>query len=214
MPYRPTFDSEFALELIIAAVIFGIVVLLMVYALLQSRRRTEPSQRSEAKGLERTYVLVLIGLAGFILSTSLISNADVQPSRAADGPKPLVVQVNAFQWCWRFTYPTRHIVVTGTCIQGHDLPTLVVPTGRPVRIHLTSDDVVHEWWVPHLRYKEEAFPNWTNTFQFTLSSKGDWIGRCSEFCGLFHSFMDFHLEAVSPQQYRQWSSQHAGTTLT
>jgi cytochrome c oxidase subunit 2 len=91
---------------------------------------------------------------------------------------------------------------------------MVVPTNTAVEIDLTSSDVIHEFWVPYLRFKQEALPNWSNSFRMTLSSTGRWIGRCSEFCGLLHSDMDFYLQAITPAQYRHWASVHHGAVLT
>ncbi|RCG17389.1 cytochrome c oxidase subunit II [Streptomyces diacarni] len=88
------------------------------------------------------------------------------------------------------------------------MPTLVVPTGRTVRINLTSLDVIHSLWVPALRYKMDAFPDHTNSFTFTVDKEGRWIGRCAEFCGDRHHAMEFWLKAVSPEEYDDWVSQH------
>ncbi|WP_245979851.1 cytochrome c oxidase subunit II [Streptomyces diacarni] len=101
----------------------------------------------------------------------------------------------------------RAATTTANCRDGR-LPTLVVPTGRTVRINLTSLDVIHSLWVPALRYKMDAFPDHTNSFTFTVDKEGRWIGRCAEFCGDRHHAMEFWLKAVSPEEYDDWVSQH------
>ena len=153
MPYRPTFDRVFTLELVIAAIVFTLVVTFLTVALVRGRKGA-PSRRSEWKRLEWSYVLALIAVAGFIVWLSLSANADEHRTSA---PPQLVIHVTAFQWCWRFAYPEGHITVTGSCAGGRNLPTMVVPTNTSVEIDLKSSDVIHEFWVPYLRFKEEAF---------------------------------------------------------
>ena len=113
------------------------------------------------------------------------------------------VQVTAFQWCWRFHYVGQPVTVTAQCQGGPD-PTLVLPTGEPVELDVTSSDVIHAVWVPYLRYKIYAYPGHVNTFTVTLTHTGRWIGRCAQLCGLFHYEMDFYLQAETPAQFDRW----------
>ena len=98
--------------------------------------------------------------------------------------------------------------MSGTCRHG-DLPTLVVPTGRNIKLRLTSKDVIHSMWIPALRYKMDVFPNHHNSFTLAFDREGRWRGRCAEFCGLRHRSMDFWIKAVSPDEYRKWVQSHA-----
>lgn len=211
MPLRNTFSGVFTLESAIAIGVFVTVVGLMVVAMIRSRRRVRASQRSEWSSLETSYVAVLVLMWVFLVWVSLSANAREHdpPARPA-----MAVKVTGFQWCWRFTYPSAHVSVSASCLggsDGHNLPTLVVPTGRPIKIEVTSADVIHEFSVPYLRYRVEAMPDHVNTFVFTLTRTGRWLGRCSEFCGLYHDDMDFYLQAVSPGTYERWLDHHRTT---
>jgi cytochrome c oxidase subunit 2 len=181
-------------------------------AMFQSRRRrrrgAEPSRRSEWTAVETTYVLALVAVAAFLVWTSLTANGQ---EHTPSGRPAATVRVTGFQWCWRFSYPTAHVSITATCrggTSGKHLPTLVLPTGRDVRIEVTSSDVIHEFSVPYLRYRVEAMPDHVNSFDVTFTRTGRWLGRCSEFCGLYHVQMDFYVEAVTPAHYRRWLHQH------
>lgn len=214
MPYRDTFHQVFSLEMAIALSVFGAVVLLMLWAMVRSRvKRRFPKPRSEWNLLEGSFVVAYLGMATFLVVLSLTANRHEQ--RAAGRPA-LTVAVTGYQWCWRFNYLRQHATVNATCVDGVDgrnLPTLVVPVDTSIELTITSSDVVHEFWVPALDYKVEAFPGHLNVMRFTLTKTGRWIGRCAEFCGLLHTDMHFYLQAVSKSAYRSWlASMHSGSS--
>jgi cytochrome c oxidase subunit 2 len=211
VPFRHVFGQVFPLEFVIAAVVFVLVLLAMTAAAVISRskrRRGSPAaSREHWHLLEGGYGLALLGMAVFLIVTSFSANADDFPH--AD-PKPaLVVDVTAFQWCWQFHYAGQPVTVIGACTGGR-YPTLMLPAGQPVRIDLTSRDVLHAFWVPYLDFKMDAFPDHVNTFSVTLAHTGRWIGRCAQLCGLYHYRMDFYLQAVTMAQFDSWLRAHGG----
>ena len=211
MPFQRAFHWLFAQDAIIAAVVFGLVVLVLTGSLLLSwwrrRRGQGPSNRTEANKLEISYVAALLGVAVFLMITSVIANSQDFP----DPPKPaLRVQVIAYQWCWRFHYEGQPVTVTGQC-EGGPLPVLVLPVGRPVELDVTSTNVVHAFWVPHLRVKMNAYPGHANSLTVTLSHAGRWIGRCAQLCGLYHYEMDFYVQAESPAAFGRFLRARGGT---
>ncbi|CAL9626429.1 cytochrome c oxidase subunit II [Streptomyces sp. NPDC057363] len=204
MTQRQVFGEVFGLESIVAGVVFLVVCAVFGWALIRRRagRRVDASGRSEHPRFEAYYVGVLGAFAVFLVAwTAWQNHREHQP---ADRP-PVRVDVTGFQWCWTFAYPQapERRSVTGTC-RGGDLPTLVVPTGRPVQLRLTSKDVIHSLWVPELRYKMDAFPDHVNTFTLTMDREGRWMGKCAEFCGHLHYTMHFWIKAVSPEEYDRW----------
>jgi cytochrome c oxidase subunit 2 len=188
----------------IAAAVFAAVCAAIIVAFALSRRRRRhdrpPSQAEEHPRLEFAYAAAIAAIAGFVVwlsfHTTSQENASAQPSAAK-------IQVTGFQWCWRFTYPSTKKSVTGTC-DGGSLPTMVVPVGQPITLQISSTDVIHSWWVPELRYKLDAFPDHVNTVTLIVDRTGRWAGRCAEFCGHWHTYMDFYLKAVPPKQFQQW----------
>jgi cytochrome c oxidase subunit II len=209
MRQRHVFGTVFTLETAIAGLVFVVILGLLGYVLIRRRATavTGPSQRTGRPRLEAYYVGVLVAFAAFLVAWTAWQN-----HREHDAPasKPLRLDVTAFQWCWNFRYPHTpgHPGATGTC-RGSDLPTLVVPTGRPVEVRLTSRDVIHSFWVPDLRYKMDAFPDHVNSFTLTFDKAGRWKGRCAEFCGERHATMDFLIKAVPPKEYDRWAHSHA-----
>jgi cytochrome c oxidase subunit II len=214
VPFRPTFTQLFSQDTVIAWVVFGLIVATLLVALVRGwhRRRTgqNPSSRAEANKLELGYLTVLIGISVYLVVASLTANA--RDSAAIDPPKPVMrVNVNAFQWCWEFQYAGQQVTVTAPC-QGGPIPTLVLPTGQPVELDITSTDVIHAFWVPYLEYKTYAYPDHINRFTVTLPRAGSWIGRCAQICGVYHYEMDFHLQAVPPARFDYWLRTHRGLT--
>jgi cytochrome c oxidase subunit 2 len=196
MPFRSAFAQLFTQDTTIASVVFCLVVLALGGAVAASwwrRRRGLPaSRRFEANRLETGYVAVLAGIVVFLVVTGFMANARDFP----DPPKPAAtVQVTGYQWCWRFAYEGTPRTVTGQC-EGGSPPVLVVPAGKPVRIDVTSADVIHAFWLPDQRFKINAYPGQVNTFTITFPKPGTWIGRCAQVCGLYHFDMDYYVQAV------------------
>jgi cytochrome c oxidase subunit 2 len=212
LPFRSQFHQLFNLYSEIALGIFAAVAILLAVAVVWRRKRVQPApaHRSEWTQVEGSYVLAVLGMAIFLVIASLNANGaeNVRPKNA------MVVSVTGFQWCWRFDYPVQHVSVVGSCVQGHDLPTMVLPTHTPIKLELKSNDVVHEFWVPYFDYKMELFPNHVNTFYINLHQTGRWIGRCAEFCGLNHTFMHFWVQGMSQTSFKHWLRSHHATSAT
>jgi len=205
MPFGSVFGSIFTTEAVIAAVVFGLVTAAMAVAVLVSRdkhRRGLPAAvREHLHAVEATFGVAVAAMAVFLLYSSFSDNSQDFPHTPV---KPAVrVQVTAFQWCWRFHYAGEPVTVSGSCDNGQ-YPVLEVPAGEPVEYDISSVDVVHAFWVPIMRTKMDAFPGHVNSFTTTMTQMGRWNARCAQFCGLYHSEMDFTLQVVTPSQFRQW----------
>ncbi|MAR89679.1 MAG: cytochrome c oxidase subunit II [Pseudomonadales bacterium] len=89
--------------------------------------------------------------------------------------------------------------------QDVDKP-LVIPTGRKVRFLITSDDVIHSWWVPDFAVKRDAIPGFINELwtQVPEGKEGIYRGQCAELCGKDHAFMPVVVDARSPEEFEQW----------
>jgi cytochrome c oxidase subunit 2 len=205
------FGRIFGMESWLAIGVFVLVSGVVAFSSYWFRARPgrEPSSRSKANKLEIGYAAVLLGFAIFLAVDTAGANA--QEQRPAATGAPLRVNVLGLQWSWQFTYPDQHITVQPTPIGGR--PVLVVPVGRDIDIALSAKDVVHEFWIPALDYKQEAFPNHVNDFALHVTKTGEWVGRCAVYCGQFHYQMEFLLKAVTPQQFSAWSSAHQGTVV-
>ena len=110
------------------------------------------------------------------------------------------ITVNGFQWSWQFGYPEvgPKAVVTGSPTQP---PTLVVPLGERVRYTISSNDVVHGFWIPAFMIQMQNLPGVTNELEFTANKLGEFPGRCNILCGRNHSQMLFTVKVVTPAEY-------------
>ena len=188
----------------IAWVVFGLVMAALLTAIVVSWRRKRrglgPSQLNKANRVETSYIASLVGIAIFLTVAGFAANA----KDFSDPPKPVIrVRVLGYQWCWRFHYEGTSVTSNGQCQGGQRLlPVLVMPAGQPVRLDMTSADVVHGVWVSQWRFKLYAYPGIVQSLTVTIPRTGRWIGRCAQLCGLYHYEMDFYLQAVSPAAFR------------
>ena len=125
----------------------------------------------------------------------------------------LQVDITGFQWNWEFTYPQTPgpnglpASVVGTT---QSVPILVLPTDRPIQFTQESKDVIHSFWVPEFLFKRDVMPDpaandQKNTWVIDrIERPGAFVGRCAEFCGAYHSMMNFEVRALPPAQFDQF----------
>lgn len=210
MPFRNVFDQALTWWSAIAAAVFFIVCVVMLgaIALNRAKRREKlPFEASKDTPVELAYVVMLGLIVGGLVFGSFVWNSrlhnGVGLAKAEASTPAAQINVTAYRWCWDFAYQSAPVHVTGQCTTG-DFPTVVVPAGQPVEFNLTSDDVIHAFWLPDFAVKRDAMPDHVNTLRLLFPQQGTWRGRCSEFCGTHHLTMDFFVRVVSPAQYQQF----------
>lgn len=132
--------------------------------------------------------IVLLVIAGLTLNTLLALATDPEEEL-------LTIEVIGHQWWWEVNYPEENIV---TANEIH------IPVGRPVRIMLEAEGVVHSFWVPQLHGKLDMIPGRTNSFTIQADEAGEFRGICAEFCGIQHARMLFLVIAKEPEEFDQW----------
>jgi cytochrome c oxidase subunit 2 len=203
------FHDIFWLEVSIAGAVFVIILGLLAVSLVRRRAGSgrRPSGHADNMPLEIGYAVALVGIAVFLVVVTANANhrqAQVQET-ARSAPDVARIDVTAYQWCWQFRHLDGPATENGTCTEDPSTrPVLVVPAGRPVELLLTSHDVVHAMWIPDFDVKTDVYPDHTNSLSMTFDHPGQWLGRCSEFCGTHHTTMDFYVRAVPEQQYQQY----------
>jgi len=123
------------------------------------------------------------------------------PPPSPDGNPPLVIEVIGKQWWWEFKYPESRLA------SGQPLTTaneLVIPTGRTVYLSISSDNVIHSFWVQQLTGKIDAMPNHETRLWFTAEEPGQYFGQCAEYCGIQHAQMRMNVIAMTPTDYQAW----------
>lgn len=112
---------------------------------------------------------------------------------AGDEP-PLVVDVNGLQYAWIFTYPETGI------ISGD----LHIPRDRRVLLNMQAADVIHAFWLPEFRIKQDVMPGRQSQLSFVANREGTYPVICAELCGSYHGGMKTTLTVESPEAYDQW----------
>lgn len=131
-----------------------------------------------------------------VLTVGVLGQVD-----AREDDPGVVVRVHAFQWGWEFTFPDADVVVSGTAA---DPPRIELPTGETIAFEITSQDVVHSFWIPRFLIKRDAVPNRPNRFDVVIEEQGTYGGQCGEFCGLLHSRQLFEIDAVNRSDFDAW----------
>jgi cytochrome c oxidase subunit 2 len=141
-----------------------------------------------------------------------------------DASEPDVsILVTGSQWKWHYKYMDSEVeffsklATQADQISGKipkcenyllevDRP-LVIPTGQKVRFLITSDDVIHSWWVPDFGFKQDANPGFINDAWTNVNEPGVYRGQCAELCGKDHGFMPIVVVAKEPAEYAKWISE-------
>lgn len=194
--------------LVVAGVVFAIVVGLITWTLIRYRERPGddlPKQFHSNIRLELLWFAIpqIVVIALFVLSVTALRDVD-EPS-ASPG---VTVRVQGFRWGWRFTYEGRQVSVVS---EPRTPAELVLPVGTLVELQLTSEDVVHSFYVPRLLVKRDTVPGKLNKLYVTLREAGAYRGVCAEFCGLLHEDMNFTLRAVDDEEFESWLDERAAS---
>lgn len=111
------------------------------------------------------------------------------------------VEVIGQQWWWEYRYDLDGDKQYDDLITANDM---VIPAGRQVSLRITSRDVIHSFWAPALNGKKDAVPNHRSPLTIEANKPGEYIGQCTEFCGLSHAEMRIKVVAVDDASYERW----------
>ena len=187
-------DQLFRILLGISTVIFLLVEGALVFAVLRFRRQAGDDRPGPAihgnTSLEILWTLipaaivVVIGVYSFQVLTAIESQ----------GIGPRVVEVVARQFSWQFRYPEADLATTE----------LHLPEGEPVVFQISSDDVIHSFWVPAFRAKLDATPGQISELAMTPIQSGRFPIRCAELCGAGHAIMTAEVVVEPPESFAAW----------
>ena len=184
-------DNVFLYILFICVFLLGLITFLMVYFVIRYRREKHPKP-ADIEGstwLEVTWTVIptLIVLTMFYYGLTGFEFLKKAPEGA------MVVKVVARQWSWLFEYEN-----------GARDTELRVPLGKPVKLLLTSQDVIHGFYVPAFRIKQDAVPGMTNYLWFQPTQLGMFDVMCSQYCGLEHSHMLTKIVVLPQEEFTKW----------
>ena len=205
-PFAEKIDSLFWLVFWIATGVFvlvmaGLVVILVFFRDKGKGDQKEPKQLHGSPKLEVVWTVIpALILAGIAVPTvsSIFELTECSPDA-------MEVEVIGHQWWFEFHYPEQEVDTANV---------MVIPAGQEVCAQMTSDDVIHNLWVPALNGKRYLIPGQTTTLRLEANEPGEFWGHCAEFCGLSHSLMRTRVQAVSQADFDAWvADQQAPTTL-
>jgi len=207
----------------IAAIAVGLLVWgAILWAVIFYRKRSDsiPHQVRYNLPIEILYTVVPFVMVGVLF---YFTARDENRITSLSAHPNVVVDVTGFQWSWEFQYPQYPVKNSSSGVTElgamwnpnlslaasySQLPLLEIPDHETVRFNLTSNDVIHSFWVLPFDFKRDVIPGHPNHFEVnptgTLYSGPDTIGRCSELCGLYHSRMLFRIKIVTPAQFKAW----------
>jgi cytochrome c oxidase subunit 2 len=184
-------DTAFFLMAATAVVLLvGVMAVMIVFLIKYAKKRhPQPGTVKESVGLEIVWTVVptFLVMAMFYFGWVDFNYIRNPPKNAME------VGVTARQWSWDFAYAN-----------GKESDTLRVPVGRPVKLVMTSADVIHCLFIPAFRIKEDCVPGLTTHLWFTANERGTYELFCSEYCGVEHSHMRSRVVALDPGEFGSW----------
>jgi cytochrome c oxidase subunit 2 len=210
---------------IIGIVVFGLII----YALVNFRKSkdVEPATFSHNTIAEIVWIVIptLIIIAMAVPSAKTL--VKIEDNRNTE----MTIKITGYQWKWHYEYIDQGVSFYSSLDRrsnearrlnsGIDPETvenyllevdnrLIVPVDTKIRYLLTSNDVLHAWWVPEIAIKKDAVPGFINEGWFRINEAGIYRGQCAELCGKDHGFMPIVVEALPKDEYRAWvDSQNA-----
>lgn len=220
MPDRASAQGPYTYELWkwawVAAMVTGVIVWgLIFYAVVKFRRRSDdevPRQTRYNLPLEVFYTIApVLMCVVFFFHTVRVQDEVV---KLEDNPD-MTVEVMGQQWSWTFNYGVGEQDTSATAEDddfaydeyvytsgdGNEIPTLVLPVDQRIQFNLHSPDVIHDFGVPAFLVKMDVIPGRVNKLQITPTVEGDYVGKCYELCGVYHSRMLFNVKVVSQSEY-------------
>ena len=207
----------FSICVAIAVVVFGA----MFYSILKHRKSkgAKPAHFHENVKVEIAWTVI-----PFLILIFMAVPAAQTLIAMEDTSKPdMTVLVTGSQWKWHYQYmdsdvsfysvmATQREQIENKFDKGEnyllevDRP-LVIPTNQKVRFLITSDDVIHSWWVPDFAVKKDANPGFINEAWTKVNEPGIYRGQCAELCGKDHGFMPVVVIAKTPDEYKTWMTE-------
>jgi cytochrome c oxidase subunit II len=189
----PRVDALYFFLIAVSTFFSGLIFVCLLCFAIKYRRRSETEQPLPLVGalrLELVWTVIPLGLTMgmFLWGASLYFTTMRPPSEAME------IYVVGKQWMWYFQHPEG----------SREIDELHVPIGRPVKLIMTSQDVIHSLYVPAFRIKMDVVPGRYTTVWFEATKPGQYHLFCAEYCGTAHAGMGGSVYVLSLPQYEQW----------
>jgi cytochrome c oxidase subunit 2 len=174
----------------IVSTVIGVVAVFFMARYRRRRAEQATPHLESPKWLEALFIIVPLGffLAWWRIGYGQFIEMTSPPPNAMD------VYVMGKKWMWKFAYPGG----------PNGLSVLRVPANRPVRLLLTSRDVIHSFYIPAFRIKTDALPGRYTQAWFEATQPGHYPVFCAEYCGTGHSTMRAQVDVLDPEEFDRW----------
>lgn len=200
----------------IAVFVFGWMILALVMH--RKSKGVEPAQFSHSTKAEIVWTLIPV----VILVAMAVPAAKTMIKIEDDRNPYLTIKATAYQWKWQYEYLDEGVSFYSNLartsndarrldsgIDPASVPNyllevdnhVVVPVNKKIRVLITSNDVLHAWWMPDFAIKKDAIPGYINQVWFTAEEPGIYRGQCAELCGQDHGFMPIVVEVLEEDAY-------------
>ena len=186
-------DALFNFVLIVSTILLAAVIVSTIYFVIRYRRRSDeyvPERIKESKWLEAAWIILptILTMIIFTWGFRVFITLSTPPSDSYQ------ITVRAKQWFWEFEYSEG---ATSTS-------DLYVPVGKPIKLLMSSGDVIHSFFVPEFRIKHDVIPNRYTSVWFEATEVGEYRIYCTEYCGQQHSMMLGMVRVVTQEEFDDW----------
>jgi cytochrome c oxidase subunit 2 len=198
--FAPHVDALYAYLVLITVFFSVLITALIIFFAVKYRRRSHaelprPIAGSMVLELSWTIIPLLISMTIFVWGASTFFKAYRAPQQAME------VYVVGKQWMWKFQHQTGQ----------REINELHVPLGARVKLTMTTEDVIHSFYVPAFRIKQDVVPGRYQQIWFEATKAGKFYLFCAEYCGTNHSGMGGHVYVMEPTAYQQWLAGGTGS---
>jgi cytochrome c oxidase subunit 2 len=204
--YGPEIDRLFYLIYYVTGAVFLGVQITMLVFLWKYRHR--PGRKATYTHGNTTLEIIWTVIPAIILVIQAFMSRSVWAEiKGRMPPTDMLIQVTAKQFNWEVAYPgpDGKLGTEDDVTMDNDVH---VPVGKTIRIELKSRDVIHSFFVPQLRYKQDAVPGRDIPIWFKVMKVGKYEIPCAELCGFGHSGMKGWLHVHTPEEYATWAQEH------
>ena len=202
--------------------VIGVIVFALMFWSIVHHRKSKGAKADQFHGSLKIELLwtaipvVILVVMAIPASKTLIAMEDASKA-------DITILVTGSQWKWHYKYmeyPIDYYSMLATpreqidnlsektelYLREVDRP-LVLPTGKKIRFLVTSDDVIHAWWVPAFAIKKDANPGFINEAWTKVDKPGIYRGQCAELCGKDHGFMPIVVDVKGPEDFERWAAE-------
>lgn len=186
-------------EMMVISFLFALIMVPMVYSLIVFRQKKgEMKDGEHMEGNTNLEIAWTIGPLFLVVIFAYLGAYSLGEVRRVD-PEALVINVRAQQFTWTFEYPEYGIISNE----------LHLPVDKQVVLKMTSADVIHSFWVPEFRLKQDVVPGRVNDYRITPILVGEYKVRCAELCGTSHAYMENGVIVSTQEDYDAWIAEQS-----